>query len=113
VLSAEAAAGGAFVAGCVTGLCVTVLRPQCWAGPIKHIQHIACIWHSDVDADEVTKEAICILYTHFCIQSTNIGLSEYSLWLLPFLDMDPRAHGLFLGQAGFLRKPGCEIDGDV
>jgi hypothetical protein len=54
-----------------------------------------------------TRKRQFVFYTPiFCIQSTNIGLPEYSLLLLPFSDMGPRAHGLFLGQAGFLRKPG-------
>ena len=33
-----------------------------------------------------------VFYTHFCIQSANIGLSELSLPLLPFLDMDSWAY---------------------
>ena len=41
-------------------LCETVLRPQCEAGPIRHIEHIERIGHSDVDADKATKLSSCI-----------------------------------------------------
>jgi hypothetical protein len=35
-----------------------VLRPRSEAGPIKHIEHIERIGHSDVDADEATNADI-------------------------------------------------------
>jgi hypothetical protein len=43
--SAEAAAGGALYPSSATRLC-----------PIKHIEHIECIGHGDVDADEATND---------------------------------------------------------
>jgi hypothetical protein len=47
------------------------------------------------------KEYICILHTHFCIQSTNFDSRSSPLWILPDLDAGRRAHGLLVGQAGF------------
>jgi hypothetical protein len=51
------------------------------------------------------EEYICILHTHFCIQSTNFDSRSSPLWILPDLDAGRRAHGLLVGQAGFSRKP--------
>jgi hypothetical protein len=40
---------------------------------------------------------ICILRTYFCIQSTDIGLSELSLLLSPFLDVGLWAYSTIHG----------------
>jgi hypothetical protein len=44
---------------------------------------------------------ICILHTHFYIQSTNFDSRSSPLGILPDLDAGCRGHGLLVGQAGF------------